>query len=353
MKRLKVVLGLVMASMLTFTGCMQMVKTEEGKSKDVVATVYGENITKADFDKRFEVLSKVLDFQYKLQEESDAKLKKEGKEINTTDQNRLPADKASELKSRKEQFLNVMVNEKIIEYNAKKKKVEIKDKELDESYKGMYDAWIKQYGSKEKLETEIKSQLGLTLEEYEKFTKESMKAELNQNKIQQAIIKDVKVTDEDAKKEYNENPYKYTTEPNKLIFTHILVTKKEDADKIKKELDGGANMAELAKKYSEDEGSKNNGGKYAEGLEYASLDPAFIKAAVKLKLEEVSAPIHGQHGYYIIKVHSKKEYPMKAFDSVKKEIDETLLQTKQMTVVQAESATWEKDAKIKTYADKL
>lgn len=354
MKRLKVVLGLVVASMLTFTGCVQVVKTEEGKEKDVVATVYGEKVTKAEFDKKFEPQLKLLEKQYKLQEEADAKLKKEGKEIDTKDQNRLPADKEATIKSVKEQFLNtVIVPEKMIEYNAKKRNIKVTDDEINKAYKEVYDQLVKQYGTKEKLEEEIKNQLGISLADYEKVTKETKRPELLQGKIQEAIAKDVKVSDEDAKKDYDENPYKYTEQPNKIIFTHIVVDKKEDADKIKKELDGGANMGELAKKHSTDEGSKNNGGKYPDGLNYADLDPAFLEAALKLKPEEISAPVKGQHGYYIIKLHSKKEYPKKPFDKVKEEIKTNLLATKQMAAAQAEFGSWEKDAKVKTYVDKL
>lgn len=123
MKKLKAIVGLAVASMLTFTGCVQVVKTEEGKGKDVVATVYGKDITKAEFDKRFEPYLKAIEHQYKQQEESDAKLKKEGKEIDAKDQNRLPADKESVIKPKKEEILAQLTDEKILEHNADKRKI--------------------------------------------------------------------------------------------------------------------------------------------------------------------------------------------------------------------------------------
>lgn len=353
MKKVKVVLGLTMAAMLMFTGCVQVKKTEEGKSKDVVATVYGKDITKAEFDKRFDPILKNIEYKYKEQADADAKLEKEGKKVDTSAQGRLPADKESLIKSQKEQYLNDLTQEKVYYHNAEEKKVKVTDDEVNKAIKEMVDNGIKQYGSKEKFEKEVLTLTGLTYPDYEAFLKDTMKIQLTQQKLQEAIVKDVKVTDDEAKKQYDNDKYSYTEQPNKLIFTHIVVDKKEDADKIKKELDGGADMGALAKKYSTDEGSKNNGGKYAEGLNYADLDPAFLEAALKLKNEEISQPVKGQHGYYIIKVHDKKEYPKKKFDSVKEEIKQTLLQQKQMTALQTEMAKWDKDSKIKTYPEKL
>lgn len=354
MKKLKVMLGLAVASMLTFTGCVQVVKTEEGKGKDVVATVYGEDITKAELEKRFAPTSKAIEHQYKQQEESDAKLKKEGKEIDTKDQNRLPADKESYIKQQKEGFLSQLTEEKIYQYNADKKKIKVTDEDIDKKLKEQMDMYSKQYGSEEKLAEEIKKYTGFTLDEYKKdVLKENLKIQIMVEKLQEAIIKDIQVTDEEAKTEYDKDKYSYTTEPNKLIFSHILVGTKEEADKVKKELDGGAKIADLAGKYSTDPGSKDNGGKYPDGLEYASLDPAFLEAALKLKPGKISAPVQGQNGFHIIQLHEKKEFEKKPFDSVKEEVKKTLIQSKQMTAVQTEKANWDKEAKVKTYVEKL
>ncbi|KMT22055.1 peptidylprolyl isomerase [Clostridium cylindrosporum] len=353
MKKLKVAVGLVVAAMFAFTGCAQLTKTEQGKNKSAVATVYGEDITKGEFDKRFAPILKNIEHQYKKQADSDAKLKKEGKKVDTADQNRLPADKANFIKTQKDQYLKDLTQEKIYFYNAKKKKIEVKSDEINKELKAMVDNGIKQYGSKEKFEAKVLEETGLTYKEYESFVKDSLKIQLTQQKLQEAIAKTAKVTDKEAKDEYDKNPYKYTEKPNKIYFAHILVEKKEDADKIKKQLDAGGNMADLAKKYSTDPGSKDKGGEYKEGLEYSNLDPAFLEAALKLKPEQISAPVKGQYGYYIIKLHKKEEYPKKPFDKVKEEIEQTLLQTKQMTVVQTETASWEKPAKVKTYPENL
>lgn len=358
MKKLKLVLGLLLVSTLAFTGCLKTEKTESGLSKETVATVYGENITKGEFDKSFEIISKSIEYQYKLQGEADAKAKKEGKKIDENDQQRLPAKKEDYMKQQKEAHLKALVEKKMYYYQAEKNKIKVTDKEVEAKVKETKDAWLKEYKTEDKLKEEIKKNSGVSYEEYMEWMKESTKDKLTIEKLQELIVKDVKVTDEEAKKEYDENPYKYTEEPNKLIFSHILLNDEATAKKVKAELDGGAKIADIASKYSQDPGSKDKGGKYEEGLEYAQLDPAFLKGALSQEIDAIGDPIKGQpregkDSYYIVQVHEKKEYPAKKFDAVKAEIKEGLLQQKQSTVAQEKVTKWQEEAKIKEYPEKL
>ena len=84
--------------------------------------------------------------------------------------------------------------------------------------------------------------------------------------------------------------------------SHILVSTKEEADKIFSELKSGKDFAELAKKYSKCPSSKNGGdlGFFGKG----QMVKEFEDAAFSLKIEEVSNPVKTQFGYHIIKVTS-------------------------------------------------
>lgn len=97
-------------------------------------------------------------------------------------------------------------------------------------------------------------------------------------------------------------------------ISHILVAvtdksteeQKAAAEKkkaeIMKQLDKGTDFAKVAKKYSDDEGSKKFGGSLGMQLKSASLVTEFKDAAWNLKEGEVSNWVKTEYGYHLIKV---------------------------------------------------
>lgn len=188
-------------------------------------------------------------------------------------------------------------------------------KRMDEIKKQYYD------NDQKKFETQVKK-LG--------FTDESLRAELRANLVSDglfdAVTKDVKVSDADLKKYYEENKATYTT-PESRDVRHILVAKKDLALDIRAQLVGGADFAALAKKYSTDPGSKDLGGKYT--VTKGQTVPPFEKASFTLKTDEISQPVKTQFGFHIIQPTSDlKKAAVTPFASVKKQISTQLLDTK-------------------------
>ncbi|MFC9712605.1 peptidylprolyl isomerase [Paenibacillus sp. NPDC056933] len=132
------------------------------------------------------------------------------------------------------------------------------------------------------------------------------------------VIKDKEtgVTEDAIKAEFEKNKDQFTT----ASVRHVLINftdpktqkerKKEDALKIakevKKKLDGGADFAEVAKKYSEDPGSAEKGGLY-ENTPVANWVDAFKEAAKTLPLNKISDPVETEYGYHVMKVESRTE----------------------------------------------
>lgn len=71
-----------------------------------------------------------------------------------------------------------------------------------------------------------------------------------------------------------------------------------------------------------------------------------MAAALKLNDNQVSAPVHTQFGWHVIKCIKKTEYPVKDFNSVKDDIKQTVLSTKQKSVYQKTLKKWESQANI-------
>ena len=93
---------------------------------------------------------------------------------------------------------------------------------------------------------------------------------------------------------------------------HILVTTEAQATDIRNQLEKGADFAALAKQYSIDTGSKNNGGDLG-WFPHGVMVSQFDQAAFSLKVGEISQPVKTQFGYHIIEVLAKDpNHPMDA-----------------------------------------
>jgi peptidyl-prolyl cis-trans isomerase C len=113
---------------------------------------------------------------------------------------------------------------------------------------------------------------------------------------------------------------------------HILVKTKEEAEKISKEVTGGADFAESAKKYSQDAGGEGGGdlGYFTRG----QMVKPFEDAAFGLEKGKISAPVQSEFGWHIIKLEDKRDRLPPAFEEVKDQITASLIQAKLQSAVQ-------------------
>lgn len=143
------------------------------------------------------------------------------------------------------------------------------------------------------------------------------------------------VTDDELKAVYQQNIQQYEV-PDRVHAEHILLMTvgKTDAEvtEIKKKAEDilaqakkkGANFEDLAKKYSEDPGSKTKGGDLG-WLIHGQTVPEFDKAIFSLPKGEISDLIRTQYGFHIIKVLDRETAHTKPFDEVKDTLRTPLL----------------------------
>jgi len=146
------------------------------------------------------------------------------------------------------------------------------------------------------------------------------------------------VTDAEVQAYYNAHLAEYKTD-EQVKTRHILITSRAGADAqtdnaakskaqdILKQLQAGGNFAELAKKYSEDPGSKDQGGELPL-VPTAGLDPAYAKAAMALNPGQTSGLVKSQFGYHIIQTEQKQPAGTKPLAEVKDSIVQVLQQQK-------------------------
>jgi foldase protein PrsA len=197
-----------------------------------------------------------------------------------------------------EQALQELIYTKVLsdKYEVSDKEVEEKLNEAKDQLGPQFDMFLQQYNLDEK------------------SFKEYLKLQLLQEK---AAISDVKVTEKELKEYYEK------WKPD-IQVRHILVDDEKTAKEVKQKLADGSKFEELAKEYSKDPGSAENGGSLG-WVDYAGRQnfvPEFSKALDTLEKGKVSEPIKTEYGFHIIEITDKKE--KKSFDEMKKELEKEL-----------------------------
>jgi len=237
----------------------------------------------------------------------------------TAQKRKFPKAGTSEYENLKGQAVDFLVQRAEFEDEADGMGVDISDKQIDDRINKL----IKQFygGSEKKYEDTIKAQ-GLNKD----TARDEVKAQLVSEELYKKVTGDVKVTDKQIKDYYDANKSIYVQKESRDV-RHILVTKKALADQLYAQIKGGANFAKLAKKYSKDPGSAQNGGKLT--ITRGQTVKEFDKTAFDLKTGALSAPVHTQYGYHIIEALSDiRPAKTTSLDKVKGSIRQQLEQQK-------------------------
>ncbi len=189
----------------------------------------------------------------------------------------------------------------------------------------------------------------LSLEEFRKKTAQygqnfdELKQQLRKGMTYQKIMEaqragKINITEEDAKKYYDENPTQFEVK-EQVKASHILIkpdTTDPNADpnqakaKIQdllEQIKGGADFAELAKANSACPSAAQGGD--LNFFTRGRMAPPFEKAAFALEVGKVSDIVETQFGYHIIKVTGHKDAGTTSFEQARDNIIKQLTQKKQ------------------------
>ncbi|WP_010246110.1 peptidylprolyl isomerase [Acetivibrio cellulolyticus] len=178
------------------------------------------------------------------------------------------------------------------------------------------DEYIKVY-IKSKYDNDEDFKVFLTTSDYESEDelRDVAKLFLLKLKVMPDIAAEYGITVTD--KELNEEYESFKAANTEYTFRHIYISneKKSDqealnlANNIYKQLSEGADFKELAKKYSDDQDTKNNGG-LNEYVPFSSINEELKAAYSNAKVGELIAPVKMKSGYNIALIeHIGKFYP--------------------------------------------
>ncbi len=139
------------------------------------------------------------------------------------------------------------------------------------------------------------------------------------------------VTREDLQRYYNEHKEQFRVQ-DEVNVRHILIATpdakdaakveaaRKKAEDVLKQVRAGGDFAALAKKYSEDPGSKDQGGSLG-WIGRGRTVKEFEQAAFGLNKGETSGLVQSPFGFHIIRVDDKHSAHLQSFDEVKAQIE--------------------------------
>jgi len=187
----------------------------------------------------------------------------------------------------------------------------------------------------------------------------------------------IDITTDEARKFYDENPAKFE-QPEAVRAAHILIStrstdpdavlsggrpkttelsddqkaaKKKLAEDLLKRARAGEDFAKLAKEYSEDPGSKDNGGEYT--FPRGQMMPEFEAAAFSLNTNQISDIVTTTYGYHIIKLYEKIPAKKMDFDKEASDIKDYLAQREIQKQFPAYVQGLRKDAGVQILDERL
>ncbi|MBA2460890.1 MAG: peptidylprolyl isomerase [Actinobacteria bacterium] len=285
---------------------------------DAVAVVDGREIPRSDFDALLEQAKK----SYKTQQRD------------------FPAAGSEEYQTLRNQAVQNLVQLVELEQAAEDMGLEVTDKDVD----ARLEQIKKQYygGDQKKLDEQLKKQ-NLTLEQ----VREDLRGQIVSEKIFNDVTKDVTVTDAQVKEFYETNGAQYR-QPESREVRHILLKTKAEAEQVRAQLKpNGSNFAALARKHTEDTGSRSTGGKLT--ISRGQTVAPFDKVAFSLERNEISGLVKTEFGFHIIQaVSDAKKATTTPLKDVQDSIRQQLLQTKKNEAM----TKWVEDLKA-DYEDKV
>jgi peptidyl-prolyl cis-trans isomerase SurA len=229
---------------------------------------------------------------------------------------RLPSDPDS-LTAIRHQVVSSIVDEELLVQEAQRDtSIKVTDQEVADGVEQQVRKVRQNFGSEVDYRNELRKAGFQTPEEYRRWLTDQQRRAAFQNRLIDKLrtdgkLKPVPPTDAEMREYFQEQKNNLGHRPATLSFRQIVIAPKpspeaklrarEQADSIVLELRRGADFATAAKRFSQDPGSKEQGGSlnwFRRGV----MVPEFERVAFLLKPGVISDPVESPFGFHIIQV---------------------------------------------------
>jgi len=248
---------------------------------------------------------------------------------------------AGQLKSIVERSAVQLGEKRILLGEALKAKAVVPPGDLDKAIKAEYDRAGGEQGFFDALKTN-----GISIDHVKKSLEEQL---LINSFLEAALSKETQIKPEDVEKAYGEDK---TASVRHIL---LLTQGKNEPEKAetRKKMEGilakakaGEDFTALAKQFSEDPGSKDNGGLYQDFARGAMVKP-FEGAAVSVPVGQISDIVETTYGYHVLQIVDRKK-ETRPLNEVRAEIEAGIKQGRQADAFSTYVAKLKEKAGFKT-----
>ena len=193
--------------------------------------------------------------------------------------------------------------------------------------------------------------------DYQRFLKTSgfteqdimfrVRLETLSNKLRDKVLKGKdKVTDKEIETYYNKNKQRFA-QPERRDLRIVLTKDRAKADQAKSAIDGGQSWKAVAKEFSIDQASKGQGGVLL-AVAKGQQEPALDKAVFSAKKGELTGPVKTQFGWYVFEVQKVTPKSQQTLDQAKQSIKAILASQGQQKALDNFVKSFQKKWKEKT-----
>ena len=299
MKYLYFIAGLSFLLMISCDGQKKSVKLEAGTPEYVLAKDLAGKLPALDPDEN-KVVVKTKDFDVTTGETIAMIYSRIGSR-----QEGLKAQTAEQLRQIIVTNSGHIAEQKLLLAAAREANIVLPEAEFDSIMNLRYS----RYGGEENYKKSL-DEMGVDFEKMKSDMREALTVD---KLIKTKVISDDQVTAEDIEKKYQDE---YSGDSKATVQHILLMTQgksEEEKAEILKKTEGilaraksGEDFGKLAMEFSEDPGSKGNGGLY-EDFERGAMVKPFEDASFNLPIGSISDVVETQYGYHIIKVVNRKK----------------------------------------------
>gem|GEM_PF-816806 len=221
-----------------------------------------------------------------------------------------PSDTAQANQLRRE-ILDNLISEQLLTMEAEKQLIKIDDTQIQQAVDQAIQGDRERLGA-EGFAAELKKEGIGESDLRARYADEARKELLRRQLLQKEVFSKVSVTDADVTKAFHDNKDKIGKKPRAVRVLDLFLrvtpdstieqTYRKRANDVQAEIKGGLSLDQAAKKYSDDDKSRDNGGLLPRFAPGELGDRAFERIAFTLPIGDISDPIRTNLGYHIIQV---------------------------------------------------